>query len=791
MIAIFFRQLLNSCGVVFRTFRAFFMRQIMGIRARIRRITSFSRQAARLVPKAMNSVAVAGKKPTKREDFVETKRLFVAKSFIFLLIAGVIAFGLMFYFLLWPWLQSTFFTKRFYRDDSAIEAYSGKVIVCYDEKKKEPMLQGKLKEGLLQGKGKEYDEAGRIVYDGDYVDGLYEGSGKLYKEGVLVYSGQFTAGEFAGEGSLYEGGELVYEGAFRAGKRNGVGTAYEDGAVCYTGDFTDDRYNGDGKAYYPDGTLKYQGSYVDGAYSGEGTAFFPNGRMEYKGGYLLGLYEGDGTLYFEDGSKHYEGGFANGLYQGTGVLQVDDELRAEGEFEKGAPADAITLYRGNKLYYEGTVSDDFLPDGEGKLYASDGKLIYQGAMVQGRADIGALLEMPAADVRAMFGEAKLIETPGKKAGFSINNEALGITLFCTYKQDEGDPTVYYVYAYDKNADGFVDAMPYRSAAEYEAASTGYDKQEREEQAVFTGGVPYPDGTYYRTAYYYDDYVFVGWSKEKGGDFLMVEWITLKSLPPATTGVNATGGAAKLDAALSTLGLVAAPDTAVAADANPYYGTEELSSLVNYSASKNTTLANAASYYAAAENCRLYEEELELYSNLLTGERLLTAMGNGDADKLAELEAAVNRLEIQIAKAKIEMKKASDSTKSAGIGVLGIEEYDVGTALFVVDPSKLDTEAIKETAGTSAENALMELQVTYLELTKAVNEYSAARDNALTVLDGFSKGSADEAARLAAVAARNEAAAAVNNCLAAYTKQMLELDTMTGGMVSSACGYFTD
>ncbi len=41
---------------------------------------------------------------------------------------------------------------------------------------------------------------------------------------------------------------------------------------------------------------------------------------------------------------------------------------------------------------------------------------------------------------------------------------------------------------------------------------GYDKQERDESAVFTGGVPYPNGTYHRTAYYYEDYVFVGWSQ---------------------------------------------------------------------------------------------------------------------------------------------------------------------------------------------------------------------------------------------------------------------------------------
>ena len=151
MIARFFQQLLNSCGLVFRTFRAFLTRQVVGLRARIRRVTSLSRQAVRLVPKAMSTVAVAGKKPTKREDFVETKRLFVAKSLLIMLVLGLIAFGLLFYFVIWPWLVRMFFTARLYQNDEAVATYSGKVVVCYDEEKDMPMLQGKMEDGMIQG----------------------------------------------------------------------------------------------------------------------------------------------------------------------------------------------------------------------------------------------------------------------------------------------------------------------------------------------------------------------------------------------------------------------------------------------------------------------------------------------------------------------------------------------------------------------------------------------------------------------------------------------------------------
>ena len=313
MIARFFQQLLNSCGLVFRTFRAFLTRQVVGLRARIRRVTSLSRQAVRLVPKAMSTVAVAGKKPTKREDFVETKRLFVAKSLLIMLVLGLIAFGLLFYFVIWPWLVRMFFTARLYQNDEAVATYSGKVVVCYDEEKDMPMLQGKMEDGMIQGQGKAYDEAGRVQYEGAFVNGLYEGKGSYYEEGVLVYTGDFAGGVYEGKGTLYEDGEILYEGQFAGGLREGTGTAYEDGVVCYKGDFAADLYDGTGTSYYPNGEILHRGSYLQGKYDGEGTLYYENGQVQYKGGFLDGLYDQTGNLYNEDGSLLYQGGFLQGL----------------------------------------------------------------------------------------------------------------------------------------------------------------------------------------------------------------------------------------------------------------------------------------------------------------------------------------------------------------------------------------------------------------------------------------------------------------------------------------------
>ena len=63
-----FTQFLRSFGIFFRTIRAFFTRQLVGLGARIRRMTNFSRQATKVASASLQSAVAAAKKPTKRED---------------------------------------------------------------------------------------------------------------------------------------------------------------------------------------------------------------------------------------------------------------------------------------------------------------------------------------------------------------------------------------------------------------------------------------------------------------------------------------------------------------------------------------------------------------------------------------------------------------------------------------------------------------------------------------------------------------------------------------------------
>ncbi|MBP3485366.1 MAG: hypothetical protein J6J81_00865 [Oscillospiraceae bacterium] len=228
MLSRLFQQLFASAGVVFRTIRAFFTRALSGVIARVKSATSLTRQAAKLAPAMMKTAAAAGKKPSKREDYIETRQMLISKSFLIMAAVVIVVAAALFWFVGRPWLVSRFFTAELWHQDPEAADYSGKVILYYEKEKDTVLFEGRLEEGVIQGRGSAFDENGRPVYAGDYVDGLYHGEGKLYIDGALTYVGSFADGLYEGEGRLYgEGEALVYEGGFSSGLRSGEGTAYE------------------------------------------------------------------------------------------------------------------------------------------------------------------------------------------------------------------------------------------------------------------------------------------------------------------------------------------------------------------------------------------------------------------------------------------------------------------------------------------------------------------------------------------------------------------------------------
>ena len=124
----------------------------------------------------------------------------------------------------------------FYHNASTQKGSSGSPIFLKDEKRVIGIHQGfSLDEylnigifiiGLIQdiinqkkrfGEGREFYENGKLKYEGNFINDLYEGDGKYFFENDDVYIGQFKNGKPNGEGCTVRNGIILYEGVYENG----------------------------------------------------------------------------------------------------------------------------------------------------------------------------------------------------------------------------------------------------------------------------------------------------------------------------------------------------------------------------------------------------------------------------------------------------------------------------------------------------------------------------------------------------------------------------------------------
>jgi hypothetical protein len=171
---------------------------------------------------------------------------------------------------------------------------------------------------LKKGKVTIYYSDGKIKYEGDCLDGNFEGYGTYYyKENGNRYDGEWKKGLKHGKGKLYydfEAKNKRYEGYFIKGKFEGKGIYYWKDGSYYIGDFVNGFKHGKGKYYKKDGTLKYAGGFVNDKFAGTGKYNCDNGDY-YVGDFKNGLKHGKGALYNKKGDIILKGNFINNKYQ--------------------------------------------------------------------------------------------------------------------------------------------------------------------------------------------------------------------------------------------------------------------------------------------------------------------------------------------------------------------------------------------------------------------------------------------------------------------------------------------
>ena len=194
---------------------------------------------------------------------------------------------------------------------------------------------GQFKNGLRDGKGKKYGKNGKLIFEGDFINDKAEGNGKYIYENDDYYIGQWKNGLRNGKGKqYYANGKIKYEGDWLNDKSEGNGKYYSKNGLYYIGQFKNDFAHGEGKIYYPNGNIMYEGDYINGKREGNGKYFWRDGTY-YSGQFKNGLSHGKGIEYYANGKIKYEGDWINDKREGNGKYFDENGECYVGQWKNG------------------------------------------------------------------------------------------------------------------------------------------------------------------------------------------------------------------------------------------------------------------------------------------------------------------------------------------------------------------------------------------------------------------------------------------------------------------------
>ena len=231
---------------------------------------------------------------------------------------------------------------------------------------------GQFKNNLPHGKGIKYYLNGNILYEGDFINGKFEGYGKYFYDNGDYFIGQYKNGLRNGKGKgYYADGKIKYEVDCINGQAEGNGKFFYEDGEYYIGQFKKNDPNGKGIEYYAYGNILYEGDFVDGRYEGNGKFIWEDGSY-YIGQWKNGLFHGKGKEYYANGSIRYEGDYINHDFEGNGKYIDENGKYYIGQWKKGFPyGKGKFFYSNGNIQYEG----DFVkgePEGNGKSIWEDG-----------------------------------------------------------------------------------------------------------------------------------------------------------------------------------------------------------------------------------------------------------------------------------------------------------------------------------------------------------------------------------------------------------------------------------
>ncbi|EPS72285.1 hypothetical protein M569_02471 [Genlisea aurea] len=170
-------------------------------------------------------------------------------------------------------------------------------------------------------------------YEGEFHKGRCSGSGVYYYFANGRYEGDWIDGKYDGYGIESWAKGSRYRGQYRHGSRHGYGIYKFYTGDTYAGEWHNGQSHGIGIQTCSDGS-SYIGQFKCGVKHGLGCYHFRNGDR-YAGEYFGDKIHGFGVYHFGNNSHRYEGSWHEGRKQGFGMYSFRNGDRRCGEWDGG------------------------------------------------------------------------------------------------------------------------------------------------------------------------------------------------------------------------------------------------------------------------------------------------------------------------------------------------------------------------------------------------------------------------------------------------------------------------
>jgi antitoxin component YwqK of YwqJK toxin-antitoxin module len=218
-----------------------------------------------------------------------------------------------------------------------------------------------------------YYSDGSVKSSGGYVDGVKEGTHRIYDEsGTVIKSKVYKMGEVTGEGIVDNRGD--YQGEWKL--------FYESGELRAEGQYENSLRVGDWIFYHKNGEVESKGKYVEGQPHGQWKWYFNDGKLRRQEFYRRGKEEGESVEYDEEGNVISEGEYISGLKEGEWYYHVGDHTEKGNYLDGERHGIWIYEYPDGEINYEGEYLQG-LAVGKHKWYHPNGQIKKQGKYSSG------------------------------------------------------------------------------------------------------------------------------------------------------------------------------------------------------------------------------------------------------------------------------------------------------------------------------------------------------------------------------------------------------------------------